>query len=103
MIQGTTPMFQFNLPFDTNIVKSAEIVLEYVDANKKVQIVKTLDDCELEENRISTMLTQEETLALPAPAIALVQLRVKTGNDVVLATPIHKVNVKTLLRECVIE
>lgn len=103
MIRGTTPTLLFNLPFQASIIKSAEISIEYVDAFKKVLIVKTLEDCELGETSIGTRLTQEETLQFPAPASVLVQLRIKTNEDIILATTPYTVKVKRLLTEDVIE
>lgn len=103
MIKGTTPTLQFNLPFGTSLIKTAEIVVAYVDANKEMLIIKTVDKCEFGEMSISTMLTQEETLQLPAPATVCVQLRVLTTDDKVLATEVEKVAVKRLLKEDVIE
>lgn len=103
MIKGTTPTLHFNLPIETTIIKSAEIVLKYVDNAKTVTIERTLEDCVVGEKSISAVLTQEETLALPAPAIARVQLRVLTIDDLVLATKPYEVTVKELLKESVIE
>jgi hypothetical protein len=103
MIQGTTPTLHFNLPFSTSLIKSAEILFQYIDSLKSVLIVKTLADCELGETSIAARLTQEETLKLPAPAIAYAQLRILTTDDVALATEPYKVSVKTLLKEDVIE
>ena len=103
MIQGTTPTLYFNLPFQASLIKSAEITLQYTDSYKNVLIVKTLDDCELGETSISTRLTQEETLRLPAPATARVQLRILTIDDVALATIKHKISVKELMKKDVIE
>lgn len=103
MIQGTTPVLHFNLPFSASLIKSAEITLQYMDSYKNVLIVKNLEDCELGETSIATRLTQEETLQLPAPAVAYVQLRVLTTDDVALATEPHKITVKMLLKGDVIE
>lgn len=103
MIQGTTPTLHFNLPFQASLIKSAEITLQYTDSFKNVLIVKTLADCELGETSISTKLTQEETLQLPAPATARVQLRILTNDDVALATEYYKISVKKLLKKDVIE
>ena len=103
MIQGTTPTLHFNLPFQASLIKSAEITLRYTDSYKNVLIVKTLEECELGETSISTRLTQEETLNLPAPATAEVQLRILTIDDVALATELLKVKVKKLLKKDVIE
>ena len=103
MIKGTTPTLHYNLPIETSIIKSAEIVVEYVDANKKVQIIKQLSDCTLGDNYIEAVLTQEETLQLPAPSTVEVQLRILTTDGTALATIPEKVTVKRLLKEDVIE
>jgi hypothetical protein len=103
MIKGTTPTLHYNLPFGTEVIKSAEIVVDYVDKNKGFQIVKTLDDCVIGENCLTTALTQEETLRLPAPSTVEIQLRILTVDELVFATEIQKVSVKRLLKEDVIE
>ena len=105
MIQGTTPVLHYNLSFSSSLIKEAEITLQYTDAMKSVLIVKTLKDgdCELGEKSISARLTQEETLRLPAPAKARVQLRVVTTDNSVLATEPYIVLVKELLKKDVIE
>ena len=103
MIKGTTPTLHYNLPFESSIIKSAEIVVEYVDANKKVHIIKQLEDCTLGDKYIEAMLTQEETLQLPAPSSVEVQLRILTTDGTALATIPEKVTVKRLLKEDVIE
>ena len=103
MIKGTTPTLHYNLPIETSVIKSAEIVVEYVDTNKKVQIIKQLADCTLGDNYIEAVLTQEETLQLPAPSTVEVQLRILTTDGTALATIPEKVTVKRLLKEDVIE
>ena len=103
MIRGTTPTLLFNLPFSASVIKSAEITIKYVDGYKKILIKKELCDCELGETTIGTRLTQEETLELPAPAQVLVQLRILTTDDIVLATEAKQVAVKKLLADGVIE
>ena len=106
MIRGTTPTLEFNLPFLASLIKSAQIMISYIDNNKEVVIEKGLDECVLGETTISTELTQEETLAFPAPITAEVQLRVvvnQGGKDTALATDIYKVKVKKLLKDGVLE
>lgn len=106
MIRGTTPTLEFNLPFLASLIKSAQIMISYVDNYKEVIIEKGLDECVLGETTISTELTQEETLAFPAPITAEVQLRVvvnQDGKDTALATDIYKVKVKKLLKDGVLE
>ena len=103
MIKGTTPTLQFNLPIDTSTIKAAEVMVRYVDNHKEVNIVKTLDECVATGNTITAMLTQEETLQLPAPSNVEIQLRVLTLDDVALASVIFTTTVKRLLKEGVIE
>lgn len=106
MIRGTTPTLEFNLPFQASLIKSAQILISYVDNLKEIVIEKTLDECVLGETSISTELTQEETLSFPAPITAEVQLRVvvnQDGKDITLATEVYKVKVKKLLKDGVLE
>ena len=103
MIKGTTPTLHFNLPIETAIIKAAEIVMQYVDNAKTVTIERTLDECEVGETSISAVLTQEETLALPAPATAKVQIRVLTLDGTAFASLPFEVTVKELLKESVLE
>lgn len=103
MIKGTTPTLQFNLPFETSIIKAAEIVLRYVDNAKTVIIERSLKDCNVGDRSISATLTQEETLALPAPTTAKVQIRVKTIDDKTFACSPKKVLIGELLKESVLE
>ena len=103
MIRGTTPTLLFNLPFSASIIKSAEITIKYKKGTEKILIIKNLEDCNLGETSISTILTQEETLQFPAKAIAYVQLRILTTDDRALATDIYTVTVKKLLSGDVIQ
>lgn len=103
MIRGTTPTLLFRLPFSASQIKAAEITIKYVDNLKKEIMVKTLEDCTVEEKSISIMLTQEETLRFPAQTSVAVQLRVLTNDDVALATEPQYVKVKKLLSGDVIE
>lgn len=102
MIKGTTPTLHFNLPIDTAIVKAAEIVLQYVDNAKTVTIERALKDCVVEKNSIAAVLTQAETLALPAPAIAKVQIRVLTNDGTAFASLPFEITIKELLKESVL-
>ena len=102
MIKGTTPTLHFNLPIETSTIKAAEIVLQYVDNAKTVTIERTMSECIVGERSIAAVLTQEETLALPAPAIAKVQIRVLTVDELALASPSFEVSIKELLKEGVI-
>ena len=104
MIQGTTPVLHYNLKFSSSLIKEAEITLQYSDANKNVLIVKTLKDGEVElgEMSVAAMLTQEETLRLPAPSTARTQCRIVKTDGVVVATDPYLIKVKELLNKEVI-
>jgi hypothetical protein len=67
-----------------------------------VLIEKKTADCTLQENSIQAVLTQEETLQIPAPSIVEIQLRVVTTDGTIMATVPEKVTVKRLLKEDVI-
>ena len=99
MIRGTTPTIIYELPFPTNEVKTAEITIQYVDNHKKILITKETDDCVIGDNTISTTLTQEETVQLPAPSDIEVQLYITTTDDKIMATVVERVSVKRLLKE----
>lgn len=99
MIRGTTPFLAFDLPLLTSLIKSAEIILKYTDQNKSFLIEKTLEDCEIGEQSLTVKLTQAETLQLPAPATAEVQLRVLLTDDTSLATDPFEVDVGKLLKD----
>lgn len=103
MIKGTTPTLVFNLPISTDTIKSAEVMVQYVDNNKEITIIKRLDECETTENTITARLTQEETLQIPAPSTVSIQLRVLTDDDVALASVIFNTTVRRLLTDGVIE
>lgn len=102
MIRGTTPILHFDLPIKTSLIKSAEITIEYEDANKSITLIKTLKDCKVEDTSIALLLTQEETLRLPAPSSVHIQLRVLTFEGVAMATEVYTVPVNELLAEGVI-
>ena len=100
MIRGTTPTLKFTIPFDTDLLEEAFVTMVQ---NDKIIVEKRLSDCTVDKRKLSVRLTQEETLQFPAPAIAQVQLRVLTTDDVALATEPYTVKVKKLLADGVIE
>lgn len=99
MIRGTTPTLTFNLPFSASIIKSAFITLK----SYGVEIEKSINDCKLSGESITTTLSQEETLMLTADKRVKVQLRVLTVEDVAMATPIYTVMTEDILKEGVIK
>ena len=101
-VQGTTPSVQYPLPFDSDVLKSAELTVEYYSGSSKNQIVKSLRDSVCEGQFISFSFTQEETLKIPAPSTVKLQLRVLTFDNVALATIPCSVQMENLLKGGVI-
>ena len=58
IVRGTTPTHDFELPYTKELVKDVRV--SYVQNNQEI-ITKTLDECRLVGNVLSTDLTQEET------------------------------------------
>ena len=58
IVRGTTPTHDFELPYAQELIKDVRV--SYVQNNQEI-ITKTLDECRLVGNVLSTDLTQEET------------------------------------------
>ena len=81
--QGTTPTHTFNIPFDSNIIKTAHIAYSQCD---KIVFVKKDEDIQMSGSKISTRLTQEDTLSLDPRKIVQIQLRILTVSGDALKT-----------------
>jgi len=100
MRQGTTPTHTFKTPCPTGAVKSALIV--YAQNDKKI-LCKTLDDCEISDEKISLTLTQEETFLFEADQAMSFQVRILTTSGKALASDIVPDYVYPSLSEEVLE
>jgi hypothetical protein len=58
IVRGTTPTHDFELPYPKELIKDVRV--SYVQ-NKQEIITKTLEECRMVGNILSTDLTQEET------------------------------------------
>lgn len=94
MIRGTTPTHVFNIAFDASELKSVRITYAQ---NDEVVITKETDDCKLKGNKITTTLTQEETLKLNCKKRVQIQLRALTKSGVSLSTLVKIVPVDKCL------
>ena len=101
MIRGTTPVLEFTLPFDTDLLEEAYVT---ISQRGTVVIEKSIDKCTLEHNMLSVKLSQEETLELIAQRNlrAEIQLRVLTRDGEALASNIETVDVGRILKDGVI-
>lgn len=90
MIQGTTPTHIFSLPVDASAVKELRII--YAQKEKPV-LVKTTQDCTLEDKAATVRLTQQETFAFDRAYDVEIQLRLLTWGDDALASEIIRTTV----------
>lgn len=88
MIRGTTPVLEFTLPFETDLLEEAYVTIAQMGT---VVIEKSIDECTLKHNMLSVRLPQEETLKLIAQRNlrAEIQLRVLTRDGEALASNIE--------------
>ena len=97
MRRATTPTHTFTFPEDVPVNELSDILVTYSQSKSKI-LEKTLEDMELsaEDNTASVTLTQEETTRF-APGKALIQVRAKGNNNVVLASQMIWLDVKPVL------
>lgn len=85
MRQGTTPKHTFNLPFA--IPEGAVVRIIYKQGDSVV-LVKTDQDCEINESSVSVRLTQEETFSFNEKRKVRIQLRILTPEEEALESNI---------------
>lgn len=100
MIVGTTPTHSFNIPFNTDIIMAVRIVYSQ---NDSPVLIKTTDECVLEDKTISTTLTQEDTFKFDHKLPVEIQVRVLTNTGTSLASVPKKIGVTKCLETAVIE
>lgn len=95
MTRGTTPTHSFVLPFAADMIEECSIAYSQ---KGQTRLIKRTEDCILEENIVSTKLSQQETLGFDECVYVEIQLKVKLkGSEEVLATDIFKKAVKDIL------
>lgn len=100
MVQGSTPLHFFTLPFDTQMIQSLRITYEQ---KKKVVLSKEIEDVSFDGKQIGLWLTQEETLEFEAVTPVRIQLHVLTAGGRSLVSKPVSVPVHALLDRRVIE
>lgn len=99
MIRGTTPLLEFEIPFDTSLLAEAFVTLSQ---NGEIVLDKALKDCNCSANKLSVRLTQEETLKLQCYCITEIQIRAKTQSGDAVASNIVRVSTGRILKDGVI-
>lgn len=88
ILPGTTPKHVFNLPF---VIPEGSAIRIIYKQKEDVLFVKKTADCNVNKNTIITRLTQEETFLLDNDCKVLIQVRILTPEEDVLASrPIGK-------------
>ena len=85
MIRGTTPRHVFALPFHTDTLAKVRVIYSQ---GGRVVLAKCDEDLILEENQVTVLLTQEDTLAFRCGLSVDIQLRVLTHTGEALASKI---------------
>lgn len=103
MIRGTTPVLEFELPFDTELISEAYVT---ISQNRKAVLEKNFAECIHSGKLLKVNLSQEDTLKLesccsPSPR-AEIQIRVRTKAGEALASDIITVHVGRILKDGVI-
>ena len=96
MIKGTTPTHVFTLPFDTEMVKTVQVIY---GQGGVVKATKGNEDCTLEGKTVTTKLTQEETFSFVEGSCVEVQIRVLTHSGDVLASHVKRVHCEECLSD----
>lgn len=91
MYKGTTPTHYFNVPIDTSRIKELKIV--YSQKEKPI-LAKRKEDCVIEEGKITTTLSQEETFLFESDKFISIQMRVLMNEGACLTSKPHMVSVE---------
>ena len=93
--RGTTPTQIFELPFSAEQIDNVSIT--YKQKNRVIA-KKTLKDCNFEDNKVITSLSQEESLSFCEDVVARVQIKVSIAGKV-FASPAYQLGVEEILDE----
>ena len=96
MIRGTTPVHIFQLPFDTECIKSIKILYAQ---NGRVVLEKNTQQVQLSGQTATVNLSQEDTLAFCSEDAAEIQLRILTVEGQALASGVIPCGVGRLLED----
>ena len=100
-MRGTTPELTFNLPFETDTIKS--LYVTFTDKEKNVLLEKTEADFTLSGSTIKGELSQEETLLFEERTKVRMQIRILTTDGKALKSKVFVIDVDELLKDGVIE
>lgn len=94
MKRRTTPTHEFVIPFNTSIINRLRITYSQ---NDTIVLTKELEDCELGDKIITTVLSVQDTARFSSKDLCDIQLEVYTSNDESLQSDIFTVSVDKCL------
>ena len=100
MLTGGTPLHVFELDRDTSNIVA--VLISYTQ-NGRVLLRKRLQDCEMVGNKISTRLTQEDTLRFSEDYRVKIQIKVKLDTGEVIPSDVITKTVRQCLDMEVLE
>lgn len=86
-MRGTTPVVTFKIPLKAEMITKAKMTFKH----KKVLFEKHTKDCTIEDGKVSTALTREETLLFPDGQYIKIQLEIETPAGQYCKTKPHSV------------
>ena len=92
-MRGTAPTITFKIPLDASVIAKAKITIKH----KRVLLEKYTKDCFIEDGKVSTTLTREESLLLPDNQYVQIQLEIETVTGQPLKTKVHSAYSSELL------
>ena len=101
MIQGTTPVITCILENASDIIQNSNGNLYMSISQGPIVLTKQKEDLVIEENKISTKLTQKNTLMFK-PGEVKIQIKGKTSDGIVWATSICVADITEILCKKVI-
>ena len=99
MMRGTTPTLTFTVPFDVSTAK--KLWITFSQNNREIFTIDK-EDCEIDGETITTVLSQTQTLALSGNCLVKIQMRASfsgSNNDRAVASDIVTVTVNELLKD----
>lgn len=99
MRRGTTPTHIFEVDIDLTI---AEVVQLTYKQNNQTILTKETDDLNIETDKITAELTQQETLMFSTVGQVNIQIRARFPDGSVIASEILSTTAQAILKEGVI-
>lgn len=96
MVRGTTPIHVF-----TSNISLEDIDLVYITYKQKDVVIleKTIEDVEIEDNKIRVKLTQENTLRFAESLPVEIQIRLKYIDGCAIASNIIRTSAERILKD----